>query len=234
MTCISRAPNTEQSPLVDTTDPASQGVIARTPGTGRPAAAGPGRRSGRSRRRRRQAPRRPGAGPETRPAVIDERAASSGAHTPPGRNTPSPCAGHHRPAPDPPGPRHRLPDPPRLVGGGAGPVTGVDPGPPHPGAQDSGADSQPPRRSDAPPPGRSGPAPATRRHPSRPPAQLQRALPQTPRQCPPPSSSPPSNPKRFTEGAPTRDDSGVWHAGTPAAGSIQTQDGSSMCQCQKS
>ena len=58
------------------------------------------------------APRRPGAGPETRPAAIDERAASSGAHTPPGRNTRSPCAGPHRPRPRAaPG----LPSPPTAI-----------------------------------------------------------------------------------------------------------------------
>ena len=150
------------------------------------AAAGPGRRSERSRRQRRPAPRRPGAGPETRPAIIDERAASSGAHTPPGRNTPPPCAGHHRPAPDPPGPRHRLPDPLSHLGGGSRPVAPGRSRPASPGCAGprGGLPTPSTIRRTAPGPIRAGP-----RHPtpsqSRPPAQLQRALLQAPRQCPP-------------------------------------------------
>ena len=141
---------------------------------------GRSRRSGRSRHRRRPASRRPGAGPEVRPVVIDERVddLSSGAHTPPGRRYALALRRISLARPRPAHPRRRLLDAPGLVGGGSRPVAGVDPGPPDPSAQDPGADSPPPRRSDAPPtPGRSGSAPATRRHPSRPLAQLQRVLP---------------------------------------------------------
>lgn len=105
---------------------------------------GRSRRSGRSRHRRRPASRRPGAGPEVRPVVIDERVddLSSGAHTPPGRRYALALRRISLARPRPARPRRRLLDAPSLVGGGSRPVAPVDLGLPDPSAQDLGVDSQ--------------------------------------------------------------------------------------------